>query len=669
MLRLPVVLALSTLLLLPAGAASARATDAETAFEQLTGVALVFDEGELPRGTGYDRMPSLDANRRADAARILLDEARKYPPGYLAQVGLKRVAVFAALVDGHGDGFRPYDPERGGYVYFGQWNGEDTIVAAFYNAQQLPLTFHHEVFHAVDGTSGGETHRRNFTADDPRFLAAISGEAPYPAARISEADLAALGQRAAGRVLRDAVGDYSAKNPGEDQAETARHLMTALPDALLQAARHPELPGSQRILHVLAAYREAVDGGPGVDWFVHVALGRERATPAERLRELAAAPLDDARAAEARDLIARYAAANRRLTPAQTERVAALAASLTPALIRQRTRPQRGDTQFTVWIGADYRGGGNTMLRADLSRFAEDAKNLGRLARRGAAPNAVVDGVLEALRLVARYHRFIAARWTVSPQTEAAFAAYQRTAADAVRESAPTLADAIARADLNALADGAPEAPSAAERRPDNPYLANVDAAVGDLAWRAAIRRVQPAVVKVGGGTGVNLRESGLIITNAHVADNVGKRFTVTFPDGTTLSGACVRLDARLDLALIALDGGANLPTAKLAPRAPRVGDDVVVIGMPGTRTPSGEATGYGRWHVSVGEIRGFVGDPLGDQSLGRTKHDAWTYWGHSGSPLFNRDGDIVALHNSWDSKTAMRHAVTWQALRAFVGR
>ena len=63
----------------------------------------------------------------------------------------------------------------------------------------------------------------------------------------------------------------------------------------------------------------------------------------------------------------------------------------------------------------------------------------------------------------------------------------------------------------------------------------------------------------------------------------------------------------------------------------------------------------------------GFLGDPLGSQRLGRTKHDAWTYWGHSGSPLFDHSGAVVGIHNSWDSTTAMRHAVPHQVIVKFL--
>ena len=88
-----------------------------------------------------------------------------------------------------------------------------------------------------------------------------------------------------------------------------------------------------------------------------------------------------------------------------------------------------------------------------------------------------------------------------------------------------------------------------------------------------------------------------------------------------------------------------------------------------GSYTPEGKSTGYKPFHVSTGAIRGISDNPLGDQALGRAKHDAWTYWGHSGSPLFNEQGAIVALHNSWDSSTAMRHAVPHQAIVYFLDR
>ncbi|PKN56060.1 MAG: hypothetical protein CVU56_18200 [Deltaproteobacteria bacterium HGW-Deltaproteobacteria-14] len=304
----------------------------------------------------------------------------------------------------------------------------------------------------------------------------------------------------------------------------------------------------------------------------------------------------------------------------------------------------------------------------------------------GVDPAALVEAELRTLRVLARYYAFIGKRWTVTAGTRSAF----DDARGAIVRALPAeLAEAVDEASLTALAEGltadgrlasgalpvtrpsdpAP-APARAERRAppaDNPYLHKVDDAISDPTIRAAIRGVQPAAVKLGGGSGVNLAPEGLVLTNAHVAKDVGAAYTVLFPDGRTFPGRAVAIDHELDLALVALTGAAGLPVAPVSRRAPRVGDFVAAIGQPGTSTPDGQPTGYQRFHVSTGKIRGFLDDPLGDQSLGRTKHDAWTYWGHSGSPLFDRRGAIVALHNSWDSTTAMRHAVTWQAIVHFL--
>ena len=243
-------------------------------FAEYSGCRLVFAVKDLPEGVYHDVMPSLDEHSRLRAARIAVREIRKLPPRYLGRMGLQAVGIFAACVSKQGDGFRPYDEELKGYRYFGIYNGKNALAAAYYTDAQLPLTLHHEIFHHVDATRRGETkHTANFVRD-ARFQAALSGEEPYRAVRIAVADLTALKKLAKGYVLERAVSKYAEKSVGEDKAETARYFLTTLPDALVQIATRAELEGSQRLLHVLSKYQQAIPDGPGVDWFVSVALGR-----------------------------------------------------------------------------------------------------------------------------------------------------------------------------------------------------------------------------------------------------------------------------------------------------------------------------------------------------------------------------------------------------------
>jgi S1-C subfamily serine protease len=501
-----------------------------TAFEQYSGARLVFDARELPPGDYHDMMPPLSDEDQVAAARIALREVRKLPPGYLGAIGLKAVGIFQACVSKSGDGFRPYDEKLKGYRFYGIWNGKDGVAGAYYSDQQLPLTLHHEIFHHVDAISRGKTDPGNLGRDEA-FKDALSGKAPYPAVKIAPDDLAALKKLAQGRVLESAVSDYAKKSIGEDKAETARHLMSALPDALVQVATRPELPGSQRLLHVLHKYEQSLPGGgPDVRWFVDVALGRAKEAPPGRGEEKAKEPANEQAA------LPKAPAGTSRKSPA---------------------------------------------------------------------------------------------------------------------EAVPATSD--------------PPGPRA---ELDNPYLSKVDAALDDPEVRAAIRRVQPACVRLGGASGVNLTPDGHVLTCAHVAKKEGAKLSVLFPDGRKFTGTCTALDEHLDLAVVTLSADEELPSAPLAKAAPEKGTAVVCVGQPGGNTPAGKPTNYQPFHVSTGMIRGYLDDPAGDQSpLGRCKHDAWTYWGHSGSPLFNEAGQVVALHNSWDSSTAMRHAVTHQAIVEFLKR
>ncbi len=600
-----------------AGAAPA-ATELEQlteAFAARTGTRLVFAAAELPAGGWYDRMPELASTRRVAAAKILLAEAAKYPPGWLGALGLHQVGVFDALVSNTGDGFRPHDRAQQGYLFYGMWNGKDAVVAAYYGDGQLPLTFHHEVYHHIDAAEGCAIGRAAFTGDDARFAGAVAGTHRYPALALTTADREALAAQA-GDPLVDAVSAYAVKSPGEDQAETARWLMANLTTGLWQAAMRPELAGSQRILHVLAQYQAAgtvAAPGPDPAWLVAIALGRGPGRGPGATRFAAAVE-------------AAYQALSARIAP-------------------------DGEPRFVVWYQQDA-DGGNRALRADLARFGAAAEQLAAHAGASAAtPIARANAGARLRGLLARYHRYIAGQWSISAATERGFAA------------------ARARIDLALPARRtAPAAATAPVAPPTNRYLGKVDAEIADPAWRAAIRAVQPATVKLGGGSGVNLAPAGLVLTAAHVVDTVGARVIVRFPDGSSYQGVCTFLDADLDLALVALAGAAELPWARMAAAAPKPGADVAIVGQPGTRTPDGAATGYQPWHVSTGTIRGFrAGARTGGQHLGRAKHDAWTYWGHSGSALFDRTGAIVALHNSWDATTAMRHAVTWEAIVEFL--
>jgi hypothetical protein len=246
----------------------------QKSFAEYSGARLVFTVKDLPEGSYHDVMPSLDEKARLRAAQIALREVRKLPPRYLERMGLKAVGIFAACVSNQGDGFRPYDEELKGYRFFGIYNGKNALAAAYYSDAQLPATLHHEIFHHVDATLRGETKFTARFVRDERFQAALSGEEPYRSLRIVDTDLAALKKLSTGRVLERAVSKYADKSVGEDKAETARYLMTALPDALVQMATRSKLAGSQRLLHVLHRYGQAVPDGPGVEWFVAVALGR-----------------------------------------------------------------------------------------------------------------------------------------------------------------------------------------------------------------------------------------------------------------------------------------------------------------------------------------------------------------------------------------------------------
>ncbi len=155
-----------------------------------------------------------------------------------------------------------------------------------------------------------------------------------------------------------------------------------------------------------------------------------------------------------------------------------------------------------------------------------------------------------------------------------------------------------------------------------------------ELVRRPEIRVLREAVVKVkvpgGRGTGFNIDEDGLIITNYHVI--AGKRdIRVSFSGQVEHRGEALETFPEIDLAVVDIKGD-NLPVLEIVERELTVGEEVIIIGNPlGLfKVPTkgviiGETTLEG-WNEAVLLIKGPV------------------YKGSSGSPVFDMEGKVVAI-------------------------
>ena len=414
-------------------------------FQRYSGAELVFLRDDLPGGKYHDVMKPLAESQRVVAARICVDEAKMYPPGFLGELGFKALGVFAACASTTTtDSSRPFDQQLGGYRYFGVYNGKDAVAAAMYSEGQLALTFHHEIFHHVDSTVDGVTEAWQLSADDAFYQGAISGLHPHAAPPIAGQDLVELRKRMIGVTLRDAVSQYAAKNPREDQAETARHVMSMLPNSLVQAIEQPELAGSQRILHVLHEYEHSIPDGPDFDWFVDVALDRaHRKTYPKDVDELIATLEDYADggasgydgvkddpggARHALKAVVRISPSE--ITDEQSQTLVQMSAEITVALLQARIRPDASERRFDVW-GQEDANGVNRTLRHDIAQFAGDAQRLSLIASIhqpvAESDSSIISQVnrsqLRHLKLISRYFIFIDTIWTVTPGTRSVFEA------------------------------------------------------------------------------------------------------------------------------------------------------------------------------------------------------------------------------------------------------
>ncbi|WP_326555327.1 S1C family serine protease [Micromonospora sp. NBC_01813] len=170
---------------------------------------------------------------------------------------------------------------------------------------------------------------------------------------------------------------------------------------------------------------------------------------------------------------------------------------------------------------------------------------------------------------------------------------------------------------------------------------------------------VQDSVVSIstgsGEGSGVVLNAEGFILTNNHVVESAqGGAVEVVFADGSSAQGSVVGTDARTDLAVVKVDGVADLSPATFGDSsAMRVGDTVLALGSPlglqGSVT-AGIISAQDRT-IQVGgsqQQNPFGGGQAGVSSMsGLLQTDAPINPGNSGGALVNTNGEVIGINTA----------------------
>lgn len=137
-------------------------------------------------------------------------------------------------------------------------------------------------------------------------------------------------------------------------------------------------------------------------------------------------------------------------------------------------------------------------------------------------------------------------------------------------------------------------------------------------------------------GSGFVISADGYVVTNNHVIAN-GDTFTVTFDGGDEQTATLIGSDPRTDLALLKIDGAADLLYVEFSDTDVRVGDWVVAVGNPfglGGTVTAGIVSARGR-DINPNSYGDFI------------QVDAAINRGNSGGPAFNVEGEVVGVNTA----------------------
>ncbi|RED52508.1 Do family serine endopeptidase [Aestuariispira insulae] len=145
-------------------------------------------------------------------------------------------------------------------------------------------------------------------------------------------------------------------------------------------------------------------------------------------------------------------------------------------------------------------------------------------------------------------------------------------------------------------------------------------------------------------GSGVIVREGGIVITNHHVIGDA-QEIRVVMADRREFPAELLLKDERTDLAVLRLVGAPeDLPVLEFGnSEGLEVGDLVIAIGNPfgvGQTVTSGIVSGLARTSVGITDFRSFI------------QTDAAINPGNSGGALINLSGKVIGINTAIYSKT-----------------
>jgi serine protease Do len=166
---------------------------------------------------------------------------------------------------------------------------------------------------------------------------------------------------------------------------------------------------------------------------------------------------------------------------------------------------------------------------------------------------------------------------------------------------------------------------------------------------KTVLKKVMPATVGVllgpGAGSGVIVREEGIVLTAGHVSGKPEQSCTLVFPDGTRVKGKTLGYNKRMDSGMIKIT---DKPPASVA------------VNGKFPFVPTGDSTKLkrGQWLLAVGHPGGYRIGRTPPVRLGRVlraegtliQTDCALVGGDSGGPLFDLNGNVVGIHSriSW---------------------